>query len=942
MALVPFTPAEIDFINDKIWKYSVENTPANKTVFKAIIEKIQKTEADTGGNIEFVSGWAFNQEKELQKFTTKFQKIFLPQVNTIIQVIGEKEQPKEINIRKFEKQFTNKNLYKLKNSIPFFRKSYSTLSSYTPLIKCFIKIKNLFSENKEEKYIFDIPYNYIKSLRVESTTSDSLTSKLTLTLEDPIGSVATIMVATLHLLGLDGKSNLPKINIEFGWGGNQTRSAFNKNNKNVLPHFKTTLTKTYLIEKSEITYENLKQRVVLTCSQDLTSIDEILKEKNPISVLKTTNLASLLVINRTTTYIKQQNYTDKTLANLISEPNISNPFYEKNGINYTLNPFNDKIYNKKLYGDVFGSKTPARKNPYLFAFGLTSNDLYNTDINLIPKQELNFFNSFAPMWNRAKFHPYNVFCFILNRFLYQLSLEETSPEIIIFPLFEESKIIGINGGVYLQKLESNGSYPDIYGSNYTNIFTNTIQNKTNINESIIYKSFKVVGKDIDKYILTKEKKEFGSLGVTDLEFNESSSWISLLNNFANKVKLYADDKKTNETELLSINFELIESNQNDEKNKQKYNKINNIIELILKKNNPNNNNENSKKYIKEIKEKLDSKNKILLIFIGANSNIFSLKNKPMQKYTIFPNVKPPIKPNSQFFNSGSKNLLDGSFPDVISFQPQLDFSKAIASTIAQRNFIPKMNEKNTSIEDDKFKIYLANSKQYDENEIINYFNFLYKKLQDVLYSDVVIEFKRNSDTDFIYDTTQPDFYFTCDTIKRNLNSITRSYFFPKSTQNDDSDTITKKAIIKGIIDDYEKHVAKKNIDSFTSITRNIFVKSIGAFPGDRSSSSYMSFLNKSNDFFRTLKRSAYNFDAELKILGEPAFSYLWGSQPFLFIEVNNPDGSPNILLSGVYMVMSFTHEIDGGKFTTTLKLKYDSPYVENFAINDKFQTIVGK
>ena len=50
----------------------------------------------------------------------------------------------------------------------------------------------------------------------------------------------------------------------------------------------------------------------------------------------------------------------------------------------------------------------------------------------------------------------------------------------------------------------------------------------------------------------------------------------------------------------------------------------------------------------------------------------------------------------------------------------------------------------------------------------------------------------------------------------------------------------------------------------------------------------------------------------------------------IYLKVNNPDGSENVLLTGVYMVEGVTNEIDEGRFTTTLKLRYDQPNLEYY------------
>jgi hypothetical protein len=44
------------------------------------------------------------------------------------------------------------------------------------------------------------------------------------------------------------------------------------------------------------------------------------------------------------------------------------------------------------------------------------------------------------------------------------------------------------------------------------------------------------------------------------------------------------------------------------------------------------------------------------------------------------------------------------------------------------------------------------------------------------------------------------------------------------------------------------------------------------------------------------------------------------------MKVNNFDGSPNVLLSGLYSIVKIKHTIESSKFETTLTLKYDSAW----------------
>jgi hypothetical protein len=877
-------------------------------------------------NIKLQLNQAPKNEQEKKLIETKVVEVTASKV--IIPQNPKQEKKLSIEPEKVKKviQSKFKSLFKLKNEEPAFRKSYSILSSYTSLINCSISIPNSVKNPNIPGYsFFDIPYNYIKSLRVESNTGDALNSKLTLTLEDPTGTTVTILMATLHLLAMTHKSNMPKINISFGWGGNERISQRISNKKNY--YFKTVSDKSYIILKSEITYENLKQKLVLTCTQDLTSIDDVLIDKTPFSVFKTNFLGQVILQNRISIFANQFLKGQKKLIGI--DKDVDNILYNESlTIDIKKNIFE---IDKNLYGDDL-SKGPKSKLPYLFSFGLQNNQLYNAILkqdSFELNQEIFENGGWDSIYTTTRFHPYTIFCLILNQFINTLySTPDRSADVLIFPLFLEKNIVAIQEGVYfLDKKIAKKGEQNIKEKDYEKIFKTELERN---DFNIIYRS--TINQNLLEIYNDNEKAIAAPISFEETKINEKSTWFELLNTFASKVKLYSSDKKDkNETESLSIQFQKLskpDPNENDFIKKETI--ASSIIKLIEDK--LNESGVSDTLYLNNFLNKIKKVNKdIILIVLGLKQNNFSIKNKPLQKYTIFPNVKPAIKPNTQFFNSGSKNLLDGSFPDVISFQPNLDFSSAIASSIAQKNFLPTMFEKGKFISSGRFNIQIPDSKTAEE--AIMYFQDLKSEFEKFIYDskkEGALDFKKTSNGWWLINE-EKDIGFSCATLEKTTKDFIMS--FKKNDQNSE-DELKNIGILKNIIADYDYEVSEQNTKKFANAARNAFVKIASVFPGDRTSDSYASFLTKSDDFFRILKQSAYNFEADLKILGEPAFSYLWGSQPYLFIEVNNPDGSQNILLSGVYMVMSFTHDIEGGKFTTTLKLKYDSPYLESFNSNN--------
>ena len=117
-----------------------------------------------------------------------------------------------------------------------------------------------------------------------------------------------------------------------------------------------------------------------------------------------------------------------------------------------------------------------------------------------------------------------------------------------------------------------------------------------------------------------------------------------------------------------------------------------------------------------------------------------------------------------------------------------------------------------------------------------------------------------------------------------------------------------------------------------STQNNLFRKSIKVSPGHDYLADYQGYEILANEYMSKLQESAYDFEAELTILGEPAFTFDYGlSLNFLHLDVNNPDGSKNLFLTGKYYIVKMKHVIEGGKFLTTLSLKYSSPKSEQIS-----------
>jgi len=874
-------------------------------------------------------------------------------------------------------------------SPPYFQKSYSAFDQLSPFIKVFVKIPLSNTDKlqaKEQKVsFFDIPYNYIKSLKLESKYGDSNLDLVTLTLEDPSGSISTIMFAHLNMLAVANGpvgGGLPEITIQYGWGGGNPFKIKTKGSAPIA-YLETEL-KEYTIKSADISYENMKQKMVLTANpknvgvayeftlsikpfkwlNSLTPLDDLIRNRF-LSISEAKYNAEFKVGRKDGSRVADSGLQDFKFdtSDKLVENNNAETFYKENkflikSINNNKNNLfirkQDLKISNRNYKDEDKPATIDPKNPKKPLEGETSFDT---------KRLSNY--------AKAKLHPYLVFCYYLSHYIACIKSENNDIKVFVLPMYKEDNIFAWQNHYfppatknyptdwektfqeYLfregQKLATPGSGVGQelkYEIENTEWLTreNSIKDTTTWDEILLE-----IGKKVKIKIYQDKKNELAVPQATPQPKGEPSK---------PPVKSQIEPIKYHTLHFQTINIpkkqgqSVSNSKITEERRKQTKKQIEFLIKNEEKLNQAQGKYRFDKKFLDYLLTTVGKEEKDILIII-INENAFSLKssegNLPLQSYTVFPKIDITRKFGDTFFNAGSKNLKEESYPDVISFSPKINFKELVNVMISQANNlngdyyknIPLISHSTSRIRflkegaqiptDDKLSITFIPTPE--EIQAINDF---FKDLNDAIINNINFSLFHYNDGWFrIAKDTAELKCRTVDSLKASLADKSILYGnenknkliefkFPKlkNKEADTTETANKK-ILQDIYDDFIKFVNVEKNKEMSGMISKAFDTTEDVFPGEPSSISYNKMVMQQKNFYEILKRSNYSFDAELKILGEPAYSYNWGTVPVIQLNVNAPDGTPNVLCSGNYQIISVVQDIDGGKFTTTLQLKFE-------------------
>jgi hypothetical protein len=859
---------------------------------------------------------------------------------------GNTNKEKDRDIFNVENYFFRLN--KLLDKPPLFTKSYYGADFLSPYIRCFILNKKYDQSNSLQKKLyqnnfFDIPYNLVKDLEIEYPAGDGI-GTFTLKLEDTTGLIGTILVATFYAVGaVQDNDGVPKISIEFGWAEKGYKRLRPKDEKNF---FRVNTETRFTILDVDLTFTDKgKQEILIKGKNDkVISIvtDDGLEGSpyKPQSVLGSYPTQNIRLIQYYYYFQAKKNAQEQEIKNNKNYQQMTNPAVL---INFGLDIF--PAFKKGTNHTQIDMKTAVQN--FLNTAAKNVNEKYNKDNILLSLSGANFlsdkeadifmrdvkgdqqfiktfFNIINPMsivpeiddmktiFNKnlikAVYNPYLVFCYILNQYIETIKQITKYDTIINGNSAKKSIPIYVLRFYDESKIDKAGLLLDDKDGNISDFCVRDVSLGTDKDKSC--------GKNV--------------VNSESLKIKENETWESLLKRVAEKVKFNNGNGPKTQSHLFVTANRYTDGLNNDEqlrnqkgviKTKSRSNFINRLKSLA--KAYKNKTDDNSVKQVAELIKKVSEVNDFVYIIITAENEFLSGENFSdkviAQTYTIYPKYgSEGTRLEFQNFNTGSKKLQKGSFPDVISFSPKLPFQSIIASNLSNEKnmninfingafefslknltieFISKDNEKNQkSLEEiiiylkqifnqkNKGKISVSYNQAKDSHFLSNYSNVLFKyEMFETYKNDFSLDFSNNTSPEYLVFLT-------------GLISAFEQYY---------------KTLIRGY--------------HYTTLLRTI-KKAFSVSPGDSGTINYYNYVNSANEYNKMLSLMGKAFDAELKILGEPAFTKQWGVVLHVFIYVNNADGSPNYLLSGLYSITKIKHDITNGSFTTTLSLKYDSPF----------------
>ena len=745
-------------------------------------------------------------------------------------------------------------------------------------------------------------------MELEFVAGTGVTGNLKLKIDDASGSVGSILVAAFYSLSATGDiRKVPSINLEFGWApkGLKKISTSKKNRIRT-----TNFYPRYLIINIDIEFSDKgKQEILITAKQDETGASSYISSSksglSPFAVIgpqPTVNIRLLQYYFYFNKYysdtpldmslLKFGFYKAGTQAKKDEILKITREFYQfiRDNNNTDLNNIQNfkkegiinKLYKKNLLFNVFEN--------------VNSNDFNEMKATFDTPLKKSYFNS------------YLVFCYILNKYVQTLEHiflkngEQKNVDFIVLPLYDEKQI------------DTSGLLIDLYDS---------------VTE--------FCKKDINSGYDKKRSNDASVTVTADIVINKNDSWEDTLNRFAKLVK-FNDSNETKKRSNLVVtikrydnkNPNISDSNRNDkefyktgpkeelikkfESLKKMYKDKEKTVEI-----------EKIDKFIKEIKEQTKD---FVYIILTKGSPFLTNENHTdkliAQSYTIYPKIKFQERIKDQNFNSGSEknSLLEESFPDVIYFKPKMPFGNSVNSILSTANTNIDYNNGAFSFESKKIIIKHLNSedKKFTIPEIIK----IKEKLQKFLKL-----YEKDKKVGFLLVSQVPlksdgQSFYTMNEINASIKIYHLSLVNRDGFNNSEEEDIESVNALIGDIDEYIDTISR---GYHFSTLKDIIKKSNNISIGDNNTIEYNNYIDATDEYNKMLAVESIGFKAELKILGEPAFTFDFSGVVNIFIKVYNLNGSLNYLLTGLYAVQKIKHEIsESGGFTTTLELMYQSAY----------------
>lgn len=838
-----------------------------------------------------------------------------------------------------------------------------------------------------EKNFFDIPYNLIRSMELEYAAGGGVEGKLTLKLEDATGSIGAFLVSAFYALSSTGESSKSAhIGINFGWSS----SGFNptSNSRKDKKFYRSNIYSNFLIIDVQLTFnEKGRQEITITAQQDGTGQAQKIAldpgnsphaylGPNPIHNIRLIQyyyfIYDLFEDNQEDLVQREKNNRKKKNSgnnnNNNNKTKNTNSGTEEEKLIQQVTKNNPKLFAdyNKFFPMYKSYKKPEDKTNFhriMLNFYWTTpkedftleeikktQENFRKSLTYFLSDKNKFFNIFgsnimnknfndvrqllSPIIQKTYYNSYLVFCYILNQYiklLKQIFKDESDDcEIELITFFNEKNI------------------------DTTGLLVDKITEVSNFTE---------IGKFCRKDILLNNKKPKNPINtLSDFTISPNENWESLITRLGNLVK-FTDSKDPKKQSSLHISIKRYKHTEfgKTQPNSADFYKTSEKKEIIeklkaIQKVLPEGNKTVEGLELNRIINNIEKTPKDFVVIMISRGPIFltefNVKSKLVaQSYTVFPHIKPTNRISDQNFNSGSKKLSDESFPDVIYFKPTFSYKNVIASNLVSRSNI-NYNNGTFTFKTENFGIKTTDNKEISDTKVLF-------QIKDVL-TNALKKVKPNEDakknntvkTKKINNNKKPtnnkkassnksliklDFEFFGLDNKDGLNYFTlneipgykiHSVEFQKIIDNEKTKNskYLSENYIQRLLIDLNEYINAYNRGYQHSTLLSIIKKSNSVFIGDNNVAQYYNYVKSATEYNKELASRAKGFEAELKILGEPAYTGDWGVFHVL-IKVNNADGTPNVLLTGLYSVHKIKHDItESGGFTTTLTLKYDTPY----------------
>ena len=826
-------------------------------------------------------------------------------------------------------------------SSPKFFKSYSFLDqALTPYIKVMISLSNTDGNDDNDINIFEIPYNHVESFKYVVSGESQNTAEIKM-IDATNVMTELMMIRFLTMAQSPFFQGSPRIKVEFGWVRPDKRFIkkiedklfFSQTIEGPITEVTSDFTdsgvdltlkmsvdpmtaagslafmiKPYLmlgpyplinfaIEQLFRYVNNVFKDLETSQKNEMLSVVDLstTEENRKIALAKYPRFASFMTMVESTFGIKNPKDQFNLLQGLFK-------YYKKeNGEGGKL------IQEAIAAADVLLTSSDTKfLDPANETLNLTQTRKYSEVFNKIKRDEdmSKLLTPFLPKLSEFKIHPWVAFTFLVRMMRIQIAeIKKTYPnrkdaniEIMPLILLKDDDIVGLTNG----QLKLSREFMDVQQKKAAGLQLTEIEQNVLENSEFIKADSLVI--DVGKSWEWIFSQILGKVRVKD-----NSTLISPIDGIAAKPKPTNPPSKIVSHKMISAKTEDFKSesvergvqqSQNglqantdvrlgeDEANRNTYNEIKgvknqNVVRIldVITQLNPedrvNTNKSDRRKQFEKFKNLVIEKQRanaagFIYIIVSEESagTVFAdenWQNKVLNTYSF--RFKKDV--DRDVFLSGRRIMIEGDYPEIISFKPKFDMWNGIKSSFSQYLKPSMRNGDLETTEEQKQEKSAAEKKARDEER---------KAIAESLRANGRIASEENinlsiaaSEKQRISERARAESLKSVYPIGGNLE-FDKQQYPTEGSYGDDAIRM------------------KKSIQNLR--------KRIGLM--------------------------ASTIDIDVEIVGEPAFDFInSGPGNLLLIKAYNTDGSDS-MFSGIYMINGVTHEIVGGKYSTSFSLGHQS------------------